>query len=137
MADGPFSDYVHRWLSTHQDRPWVDLRTELQSRFAEVIDKSYALGLLPRIKQDKHENVIYAERLLNLAEDAFQGEGLNVAELAPIERQLDGYFTDGMCHDYFKIEVMREDPEELRRAMAIAMAEQNLRKRLNFVKKGI
>ena len=34
MADGPLSDYVHRWLSTHQDYPWVDLCTELQSLFA-------------------------------------------------------------------------------------------------------
>ena len=115
MADGPLSDYAHRWLSTHQDRPWVDLRTELQSRFAEVIDKSYALGLLHRINQDKNKIVvIYAEHLLNLAEDAFQGEGLNVAEQAPIERQLVGYFTDGLCHDYLKIKVMRENPKVLR-----------------------
>ena len=76
-------------------------------------DKSYTLGLLRRIKQDKNKNVvIYAERLLNLAEDAFQGEGLNVAEQAPIERELVGYFTDGLCHDYLKIKVMRENPKE-------------------------
>ncbi|MEW8547733.1 MAG: hypothetical protein AB2693_29850 [Candidatus Thiodiazotropha sp.] len=132
-SEGPLSDYIHRWLSANQDRPWADLRTELQSRFAEVIDKSYALGLLRRIRQEKDENVqIYAERLLNLAEDAFQGEGQNPGELAPIERQLVGYFTDGLYYDYLKIKVMRENPDELRRAVAIAMAEQNLRKRFNL-----
>ena len=56
---------------------------------------------------------IYAERLLNLAQDAFQGEGQNAAELAPIERQLVGYFKDGLVHNYLKIKVMRENPEDL------------------------
>ena len=132
-ADGPLSDYIHRWISAHQDQTWLQLRVELQSRFAEVIDKSNALGLLRRIRQERNENVqIYAERLLNLAEDAFQGEGQNPAELAPIERQLVGFFTDGLYYDYLKIKVMRENPEELRRAVALAMAEQNLRKRFNL-----
>ena len=108
---------------------------ELQSRFAEVIDKSYALGLLRQIRQERNENVqIYAVRLLNLAEDDFQGEGQNLAVLAPIERQLVGFFTDGLYYDYLKIKVMRENTEELRRAVAIAMAEQNLRKRFNLRK---
>ncbi|MES9970286.1 MAG: hypothetical protein ABW092_09645, partial [Candidatus Thiodiazotropha sp.] len=31
-SEGPLSDYIHRWLSANQDRPWADLRTELQSR---------------------------------------------------------------------------------------------------------
>ena len=55
-------------------------------RFAKVIDKSYALGLLLRIWQERNENVqIYAEQLLNLAEDVLQGDCQNPRELAPIE----------------------------------------------------
>ena len=132
-ADRPLSQYIHSWLSAHQYQKWLQLRTELQMRFAEVIDKSYALWLLRRIRQERNENVqIYAERLLNLAEDDFQGEGQNPAELAPIERQLVGFFTDGLYYDYLKTKVMREKPEELRRTLAIAMAEQNLRKRFNL-----
>ena len=101
------------------------MRTELQSRFTEDIDKSYALWLLGRIRQERNENVqIYAEQLLNLAD--FQGEGQNLAELAPIERQLVGFFTDCLYYDYLKIKVMRENPE------AIAMAKQNLRKLFNL-----
>ena len=83
---------------------------------------------------------IYAERYLNLAQDAFQGEGQNAAELAPIERQLVGYFErqlvgyfkDGLVHDSLKIKVMRENPEDLWRAVAIVMGEQNLRKKIQF-----
>ena len=135
-ADRPLSLYIHSRLSAHQDQTWLQLQTELQSRFAEVIEKSYALWLLRRIRQERNENVqIYAERLLNLAEDNFQGEGQNSAELAPIERQLVGFFTDGLYYDYLKIKVMRENPEELMRAVAIAMAQQNLRTRLNFRKR--
>ena len=75
-ADGPLSDFIHPRLTAHQDRHRLELRNELQSRFAEVKDKSFALGLLRRLRQEKHENVqMYPERLLNLAEDAFQGEG--------------------------------------------------------------
>ena len=91
-ADGPLSDYIHRWLSAHQDQTWLQLQVELQSRFAEVIDTGYALVLLCRIRQERAENFqIYAEQLLNLAEDAFQGEGQNPAELSPIELQLVGF----------------------------------------------
>ena len=56
---------------------------------------------------------IYAEQLLNLAQDGFQGEGQNAAELAPIERQLFGYFKDGLVHNSLKIKVMHENPEDL------------------------
>ena len=44
-------------------------------------------------------------------EDAFQGQGQNLGELAPIERQLVGYFTNGLYYDYLKIKVMRENPK--------------------------
>ena len=131
-ADRPLSAYIHSWLSAHQDQMLLQLRTELQSRLAEVIDMSNALWLLHRIRQERNENVqLYAERLLNLAKDDFQGEGQNPADLAPIEQQLVGFFTDCLYYDYLKIKVMRENPE-LRPAVAIAISEQNLRKRLNL-----
>ena len=80
-----------------------------------MIDKSYALGLLRRIWQERNENVqIYAEQLLNLAEDELQGEGQNPAELAPMERQLVGFFTDVLFYDYLKIKAIKENPEKLR-----------------------
>ena len=61
-----------------------------------------------------------------------QGEGQNPAKLAPIEPQLVGYFTDGLIYAYLKIKAIKENPEKLRRAVGIAMAEQNFRKWLNL-----
>ena len=61
------------------------LKTELQTRFAEVIDKSFAFSLLRQVKQKRHESIqIYAERIISLAEDAYQ-EAANTVELGQIE----------------------------------------------------
>ena len=64
----------------------MNLKTELTARFAEISDHMQAFSLLKKIKQGPSENVqLFAERLLALARDAFQGQdGNNVA----VERQL-------------------------------------------------
>ena len=62
--------------------------------------------------QDKQELVqIYAEHLLAIAEDAFQGQDL--ADLATIGRQLVGFFINGMAFAYLKMKVMWENPDRL------------------------
>ena len=67
---------------------------------AKVIDKSYALGLLRRIRQERNENVqIYAEQLLKPAEYMLQGEFQIPTTLVPIEQQLDGFFTLGLSQN--------------------------------------
>ncbi|MCF1458970.1 MAG: retrotransposon gag domain-containing protein [Shewanella sp.] len=131
-SQGALSDFIHRWISTHQQKSWKDLKTELQTRFSEVVDRSYALSLLRQVKQKRDESVqIYAERLISLAEDAYQ-EAANTTELGQIERQLVGYFTDGLYYDFLKMKVMRDNPERLQTAVGIAMQEQNVRKRFNL-----
>ena len=49
-----------------------------------------------------------------------------------IERQLVGFFIDGLAHDNLKMKVMRENPATLQAAVAFAMTEQNSRKRFNL-----
>ena len=105
-SQGALSDFIHRWISTHQQKSWKDLKTELQTWFSEVEDRSYALSLLRQVKQKRDESVqIYAERLISLAEDAYQ-EAANTTELGQIERQLVCYFTDGLYYDFLKMKVM-------------------------------
>ena len=100
------------------------IKTELTSRFAEILDPQHAFVLLQNAKQRPHENVkIYAERLLSVAEEAFTGQNGGVAT---IERPLVGFFVDGLVHDYLKIRVMRENPATLQTAVASAITEQNL-----------
>ena len=52
--------------------------------------------------------------------------------MAAIERQLVGFFIDGLAHDYLKMKVMRENPATLQAAVASAITKQNLRKRFNL-----
>ena len=130
-AQGPVADFIARWMSDHQDQNWAQLRAELQSRFGELTDRTLALSMLRRVKQDRNESVqIFAERLLSIAEDAFQGQG--PADLNAIERQLVGFFIDGLAFDYLKMKVMRENPDRLQVAVHIAMSEQNLKRRFNL-----
>ena len=86
--------------------------------------------LLRMVKQKSDENVqLFAERLLALAEEAFIGQ---TGGTTAIERQLVGFFIDGLAHDYLKMKVMRENPNTLQAAVTSAMNEQNLRKRFNL-----
>ena len=87
--------------------------------------------MLRRAKQDKNESVqIYTELLLAIAEDVFQGQ--DQADLAAIECRLVRFFIDGLAFDYLKLKVMRENPNRLQGSVAVAMAEQNLRRKFNL-----
>jgi len=129
-SEGPVSDFIQRYLAANPNHNWDQLKAELKARFSEVTDNQHALTLLKHVKQGKDENVqIYAERLLTLAVDAYEGMagGLNAADI-----QLIGFFVDGLAHDYLKMKVMRENPQNFQAAVASAMREQNLRKRFNL-----
>ena len=127
---GPVSEFIQRYLNDYGDSNWGQLKAELTSRFAEISDPQHAFVLLRKIKQKPEENVqLYAERLLSLAEEAFTGQNGGVAA---IERQLVGFFVEGLVHVYLKMKVMRENPATLQAAVGSAMTEQNLRKKFNL-----
>jgi len=67
---------------------------------------------------------LFAERLLNIAEDAYPQAGDR-----PVEQQMINVLLDGLYHDYLKMKVLREDPRTFNGALQIAMREQNIRKR--------
>ena len=46
-----------------------------------------------------------------------------------MQRQLVGFFIDGLAHDYLKMKVMRENPVEFELAVGIITEEQNLRQK--------
>ncbi|XP_053387151.1 uncharacterized protein LOC128550971 [Mercenaria mercenaria] len=135
-ATGPVSDFIHRFINENQDCTWAALKHALFTRFSEIHDSQHALYLLQKIKQKPDENVnVYAERLLTLAEDAYenQDQGQNhIANLAVIQKQLIGHFLDGLTENFLKMKVMRDSPETLQAAVTSAMNEQNLRDRFNL-----
>ena len=65
--------------------------------------------------------LVYVERLLALAEDAFLGQMGDA-----VQTQLGGFFIDGLAHDYMKMNVMRDNPANLQAAISVATAEYNL-----------
>ncbi|MCG8104675.1 MAG: hypothetical protein N0C91_20110 [Candidatus Thiodiazotropha endolucinida] len=123
---GPVSDFLKRHLAENQGQTWADIKKELTSRFAEVTDTQYALSLLRKVKQRAGESIqVYAERLLALAEDAFD-------DLGAANQQLVGFFVDGLWQDYMKMKVMRNNPDTLQDAISVANEEQNLRRRFDL-----
>ena len=110
---------------------WDNLKTELSTRFGEVIDESHAAVLLRKVKQKENEPIqSYAERLITLVEQAFTNPARQAQKVA--EKQLVGYFIDGLYYDHLKMKVLRVNPPTLDEAVNCALYEQNLRKRFNL-----
>ncbi|XP_069109516.1 uncharacterized protein [Argopecten irradians] len=129
---GSVGDFIKRYLDDLEgDLSWEDLKKLLKQRFADITDSHQAMALLRKTIQKRDESVqIYAERLLQVAEDAYPDA--QECEKGIVQRQLVNAFCDGLHFDYVKMKVMREDPDTLERAVHIAMREQNLRKRFNL-----
>lgn len=126
---GAVSDFIQRFLTERSKSNWVQLKQELTTRFAEVSDQMHAFTLLRSVKQNSGESVqIYAERLLALGKDSFPVG----TDAQTIERQLIGFFVDGLNQDGMKMKLLRENPDTFNGAVNAAMQEQNLRKRFNL-----
>ena len=125
-SKGPVSDFLKRHLGANPTQVWKDIKKELTSRFAEVTDHQYALSLLRKVRQKEGESIqVYAERIMALAEDAFD-------DVTAANEQLIGFFIDGLMNDFMKIKIMRDNPDTLAKAIEVANAEQNLRRRFNL-----
>ena len=133
-SDPPVSDFIHRWLEANEDAGWNQLKEQLTARFAEVIDSQHSFELISKIKQKPGETVpIFAERLNNLAEEVFRDQNVM---LQIIQSQLVNFFINGLSLDYLKMKIMGDNPRTYQQAVAIAMTEQNLRKRFELRKEG-
>ena len=60
-----------------------------------------------------------------LSEDAFDNVGA-------ADQQLIGFFINGLSHDDMMMKVMRDNPAMLQATIAVANAEQNLRRRIDL-----
>lgn len=123
------SDFIQRFLHDHPQENWARLKQELTARFCDVTDQMHAFTLLRNVRQKAGENVqIYAERLLTLGKDSFPAE----TDRQTIERQLIGFFVDGLLQDSLKMKLMRDNPNTFQAAVNTALQEQNLRRRFNL-----
>lgn len=87
-----------------------------------------ALSLLRQTRQKAGETIHnYAERILSLAEDAYNNQGGDA-----VERQLIDIFVDGLTNDQLKMKILRDQPDTLQAAVGVATNEQNLRARVQM-----
>ena len=127
-SKGPVSDFLKRYLEVNQQHTWGQVKAELTARFAEVTYSQHALMLLRKVRQRPGETVqVYAERLLALSEDAHAGQAGDA-----VDRQLVGFFIDGLTFDYMKMKVMHENLATLQAEITVATHEQNLWKRFDL-----
>ena len=131
---GSVGDFIKRYFDETEISEgipsWNDLKKLLRDRFADVIDSQHAIAIMRRTRQFDNECVqIYAERLLQIAEDAFDPDRMT-DQL--VQQQLVDIFCDGLSYDYLRLKILRENPKTLEAAIELAMIEQNLRKRLHL-----
>ena len=107
---------------------WAQMKEQLAVRFSDVTDNQMALSLLRQVRQKAGENIQNdAERILSLAEEAYDNQGGDA-----IERQLIDIFVDGLLKDQLKLKILRDQPDTLQGAVAICTNEQNLRTRVQM-----
>lgn len=127
-SKGAVSGFIQRYTAANPNSTFNELKQELARRFGDIADQEHALSMLRHVRQRFGESIQnYAERLLMLAEEAYN----NVGNQA-VERQLIEIFVDGLRDDPLRLKLMRDRPPTLQGAIAIATNEQNLRKRVAF-----
>ena len=86
-------------MTANPDNTWAQLKEQLAVRFSDVNDAQMALSLLRRVKQKQGESIQnYSERILSLAEEAYNNQGGDA-----VERQLIDIFVDGLTNDKLKM----------------------------------
>ena len=71
-----------------------------------------ALSLLRQVRQKAGESIQnYAERILSLAEEAYDNQGGDA-----IKRQLIDIFVDGLLNDQLKMKILRDQPNTVQGA---------------------
>ena len=115
-SGGAVSGFIEHYMTQNPNHNWGQMKAQLAVRFADVTDGQMALSLLRQCKQKVGESIYnYAERILSLAETAYDNQGGD-----PIERQLIDICVDGLNNDQLKMKILRDQPATLQGAVAVA-----------------
>ena len=128
QSTGAVSGFIQRYMVANPQNTWDQMKEQLSARFSDVTDAQMALSLLRQTRQKSGETIHnYAERILSLAEDAYNNQGGDA-----VERQLIDIFVDGLTNDQLKMKILRDQPDTLQAAVGVATNEQNLRARVQL-----
>ena len=127
-SGGAVSGFIQRYMQANPNNTWAQMKTQLSVSFSDITDSQMAMSLLRQVKQKTGETIQnYAERILSLAEEAYDNQGGNA-----VERQLIDIFVDGLVNDQLKMKILRDQPNTLQGAVGIATNAQNLRERVQM-----
>ena len=127
-SGGAVSGFIEHYMTQNLNHNSSQMKAQLAVRFSDVTDGQMALSLLRQCKQMVGESIHnYAERILSLAETAYNYQGGD-----PIEWQLIDIFVDGLNNDQLKMKILRDQPATLQGAEAVATNAQNLRARVQM-----
>ena len=126
---GVVSDFIGRYVQGQEDVTWAGLKGQLKARFGEITDSHQAFALLQKCKQKKDETAaLFAERLYGLAEEAFPEE----MEIEAVQRQLVGFFVDGLSDTRVQMKVLRGLPTTFEEAATLANKEATFQKQFTL-----
>ena len=136
-SKGVVGEFIHRFLRDHPNVDWDSLKEELAIRFGDIADEAHAKTLLRRVSQRENESAtVYAERILELAEDAYPSTDLNSPVVAG---QMIEIFIDGLRDQRSAQKVLRgvknKHVKTLTDAVTIARDESEFQKSLQLRRK--
>ena len=115
-SGGAVSGFIQRYMTANPNNTWAQLKEQLAVRFSDVTDAQMALSLLRCVRQKQGETIQnYSERILSLAEEAFDNQGGDA-----VERQLIDIFADGLINDQFKDENFKGSAKHVARGSGIS-----------------
>ena len=126
-ARGAVAEVITRRAADHPHETWEELKAELKIRFGPTVDSSHASRVLRNQFQKRNESVqSFAERLLDLAEDAYPDEDL----ASPIiQRQLSDIFVEHLLDSDMSVRIARKEKVTLTENLELAIKEQNLQRK--------
>ena len=129
-SEGAVSDCIMRFLQDETPPTWEVLIEQLRQRFGERLDRAQAASKLRKLEQKKGETAqVYAEKLLELARDAYPGQDLNNPI---IQSHLVDIFTDGLVSEKVARQLIKTPPALLTDAAKSAAGEENTQRNLRL-----
>ena len=78
-SGGALSGFIQRYMTANPNNTWAQLKEKLAVRFSDVTDAQMSLSLLRQVTEKQAESIqTYSERILSLAEEAYNNQGGNL-----------------------------------------------------------
>lgn len=119
---GSAADFLSRILKLHPRLTWRELKQILVQQYSDTADSQMAKSKLRRLAQKKGETIQnFAERIFHLADEAYIGHNMSDPL---IQNVLVDTLIEGVASDAISRKLIRDRPNSLDNALAIAIKEQ-------------